>query len=456
MANEGHVVVPRTDDLIKMMDVCQRSLALVEAELPKLKALPDADTLQAFTDMRAVLDENKTRLDNLDKSFKDARKDPFWQADEDIVRRGLGHPGWYTAAYKEVGKVFGVAYRHYKNGYKCDKRDQGSIWDTDELAKRAAEQHGDSDAAGAVLIPEEVLSRTGYIMKEKSYPRMFSSVVPMTTDTARSPVLDQGPIVYYAGQGMGPSAHSKLTFSKQMLETETLIALNVVALELTEDAANAYGPFWTQVFTDAFSLQENRAFLTEDAPTVPGDAFQGVIAAVKARQADQVFYLGGASNSKKTSALEAGAVTYDDLVQMETSTDENTWDGAMYFFGKKFQGLVRGIKNSVGDPIYHTNYVNLGALSPKPNPSAGRGSQLLGDDSYITAVMPTDLSQPGTTLLVRINPKYHFLGDRLPMSIKWSSEAGFADGALVMRARERYASRLIMPAAASILCTSLT
>lgn len=455
-AHAGHVYVPRKDEILAMMDMCKRSLAFVEEEIPKIHARfgdlgQAASVASELADIRSVLQKNDEHLTNLDNHL--GRDDKFWQAEEDIITRGYGHPGWYTAAYKEYGKVFGVSFRSYRNGYRIDPRDKGTPFDTDEIAKRAADQHGEADAAGMVLVPEQVLTRVGYIMKEKSLPQMLATVVPMITETARSPVLDSGPLVYYAGQGLGPGQTSKLTFSKQMLEAKTLMALNIVALELTEDTAVAYEPFWAQVFTDSFAVKENKAFISEN-PANANEEFEGILLAVQTRQADQVYYLGGAANSGKTDLTAAGALTYDDVVQMETGTDENTWDGAVYFVNRRALRFIRGLRSTTGEPIFHTSYNSLGSLSPKPDPKTARATGLLGDPCYVTGAMPSTVNLPGTPILLRGNPAYHFWGDRMSMGIKWSSEAGFADGSLVMRARERYASKTIMTPAFAILSTA--
>lgn len=454
-----HGWVPNPNELHEMMDMCKRSLAYVEEKIPEIEAKLGKDPTdfatrsiaEEFAEMRGVLKTNEERLGNLDKHT--GRDDKFWQAEEDIITRGYGHPGWYTAAYKEYGKVFGVSFRSYRNGYKIDPRDKGTPFDTEEMGKRAADQHGEADAAGMVLVPEQVITRVGYIMKEKSLPRLLSTVVPMVTDTARSPVLDSGPLVYYAGQGAGPSANSKLTFSKQMLEAKTLMALNIVALELSEDSAVAYEPFWATVFTDSFAVKENKAMISEN-PANDNEEFEGIILAVQTRQADQVYYLGGAANSGKKDLTQAGAITYDDVVQMETSTDENTWDGALYFVNRRALRFIRALRSTTGEPIYHSSYSALGSLLPKPDPKTARATSLLGDQCYVTGAMPSGIDVAGTPILVRANPQYHFWGDRMGMGIKWSSEAGFADGALVMRARERYASKTIMTPAFAILSTA--
>lgn len=447
-ARAPHGWVPNPNQLHELMDMCGRSLSIVEEKIPTLDALADANVIQQLAELRGVLEENKTRLDNIDKHT--GRDDKFWQAEEDIITRGYGHPGWYTAAYKEFGKVFGVAYRSYRNNYRVDQRDKGTIWDTEEMAKRAADQTGESDALGQVLVPEQVLTRVGYIMKEKSLPRLLSTIVPMTTDTCRSPVLDSGPIVYYAGQGLGPGTNSKLTFSKQMLEASTLMALNIVALELTEDSVVAFEPFWATVFTDSFAVKENGAMISENPANVNED-FEGIILAVETRQADQVYYLGGAANSGKKDLTVPGALTYDDVVQMETGINENTWDGAVYFVNRRALRYIRALRDDNGQPIFHSAYSSLGSLLPKPDPKTARATSLLGDPCYVTGAMPSTITTPGTPILVRVNPQYHFWGDRMSMGIKWSSEAAFADGSLVMRARERYASKMIMTPAAAVL-----
>ena len=425
-ANPGSVAIKSEGDLHEVMDMCKASLAMVEEQLPGLIE-SDTTTAKELADLRTVLTSINQRLDRLDG--KTSTDDKFWRDDRD----GMAN-GYYTRAYKRWGRTFGVAYKDFLN----DRRKP-----LDDGFTRAT-QAGDVDAAGGVLVPEEVYPEVAYVMGEKSLPRMRARVIPMTSDVMRAPILDNGPIVVYQGAQGTTVTESDLVFSKQLLEAKTLMALNIVALELTEDSVVPYEPFWAQVFGDAIALKETKGMLMEQAGQ-PGEEFDGINYSCGVRTGAQVLRLAGKADTD---------LDFDDITALESATDENTWDGSIWVGPKAALTRMRQIRTTEGYPLLHSTWTSFGGFRPRPAPNQGRPTTLMDDDFYVSSTIPTPWTLADKPVLFRFNPLYWFFGDRMRMSVRWSAEAGFMDGALVMRVRERYAQRMIVPKAFAVLRTA--
>jgi HK97 family phage major capsid protein len=427
-ANPSSVRVQGDGDLHEIMDMCKASLSIVEEKLPGLIE-SDTATATEISDLRSVLKGIDARLDRLDHAT--SLDDKYWRAEQD----GMGN-GPYTRTYKRWGHTFTVAYKDFANG------GHGKL----EEGYTRATQAGDVDAAGGVLVKEEVYPEVAYVMSEKSLPRMRARVIPMTSDVMRAPILDTGPLCYYQGAQGTTVTESDLVFSKQLLEAKTLMALNIVALELTEDSVVPYEPFWAQVFGDSIALKETKGMLVENS-TTPGEAFDGINYSCGVRAGATVL---------NTANTTAAGLDFDNVTALESATDENTWDGSIYVAPKATMTRLRQIRTTEGYPLLNSAWTAFSGFSPRPVPNQGRPTVLMDDDLYITSAVPSPWGTVSKPILFKFNPLYWFFGDRMRMSIRWSAEAGFMDGALVMRVRERYAQRMIVPKAFAVLRTSAT
>ncbi len=432
-AHSGNIVQIDEGDLHQIMDECERALDVAETQLPELSGKLDQESQKwagEIAELRGILTELRDGYRTLDS--KTDHDDKLWRAETPF----------HTRAYRSMGDVFTASYAGFKSGYR----------NLPEGFKRAADQTGDNDTKGGVLVPDITYDQIGYILGEKSLARLLCTVIPMVSDNMKAPVLDTGPLAYYIGtQGAEVPDTSKLEFSKKDLDVKTLMAINIVSGELAEDSLPAYGPFWAQVFMDAFALKETKAVFSEN-PNDAGSAFTGIVQAVAAATGDtkHQLYLGNAANSGKTHFSQ---VMFKDIINLAAGPNENALDFACYVMNKAAWAQILGVTDGQGMPIFSTIYQNLmvNVGGPRPDPKMARSTILNGDPCYITRAMPSDIGTAGKAMIVYGNPKYHFFGDRRQMAIAWSDEAAFTTGARVMRCRERYASTTIMPDAFATL-----
>jgi HK97 family phage major capsid protein len=415
-ANKGNIITLEESDLYKILDETNRALDHCDKAIPELEKR-DLAQAEELTELRGILESLREDYKKLDE--RQAKGSKHWEAETPFA----------TRAFRSMGDVFTAAYVGFKTSYRV----------VPEGYTRAADQTGDNDSKGGVLVPELTYDQIGYILGERSLARLLCTVVPMTSDYMKAPILDTGPVVYYVGQGDAPTA-SSLAFSKVDLNVKTLMAINVISGELTEDSLPAYGPFWAQVFTDAFALKESKAVFSETA-TDSNCAFTGIVQAVEAASGgvQHIEYLGGSSTSHKTNFSE---VAFADINALQNAPHENAIaDGAVWVMNRAAWRYIQGLKDNNGNPILSTDYVNFNVSGGgRPDPRVARGTALMGDPVYLTRAMPSTTSTAGKALVIYGNPKYHFFGDRKQMAIAWSDEAAFTSGARVMRCRERYAA----------------
>jgi HK97 family phage major capsid protein len=431
--NGGNIITVDEGDLHKILEETERCIDTIDTVIPEVQAT-QGKLAEDLTDVRGIITDLQSKYRALgDAQTKRGDDSHMWQAETPF----------HTRAYQNFGKVFWAAWKANKTQYR----------EIPEGYARAADQTGDTDNIGGVLVPDMVIPEIGYILGERSLPRMLATVFPMRSDTEKAPVLTTGPIAYYVGQGNAPSVDSLLEFTGEQMVAKTLMAINIVAGELIEDAVLNFGPFWAQVFADAFALKETKAMFSETASDT-NSAFTGIVQAVNAASGgvQHKNYLGGSSTSHMTHFSE---VTFDDLIATQYSINENAMDGAVWVMNKAAFRWIAAMTDQQGMPITRTQWGGmLPSPQPRANPSQGRATVILDDPAFISRSMPSDVSTAGKAFVCYGNPKYHFFGTLGSFAIAWSDEAAFTSGARVMRARERYASKTVIVDAFATLSTA--
>lgn len=420
-ANAGNIVTKPEGDLHPMIGLAERMVDYLDGQMPAVEALAkqgieDAKSVQnELLAQRGLIAALETRLRDQDAVQDD--------------KHFTGNSPFELQVYRAIGEVITDSWKAFRTGYR-------NIPDKYRNTKRAADQYEESETLGGITVPTLTYENVAYFQRERTLARQLCMVLPMASDKVDVPAVTSGtPSAYYVSNGSAPGSNSPITFvATKQLVSKTLMAVNIVEGEMVEDTVMNYSAFWAQVFLDSFSLKENLAVFSSTAndPDAATSAFTGAVQAVTTAGTQIV----------TTTSSHFSSVSYDNLVAIQNTIDANAREGASWVMNKAAFRYIQALRDTNGYPIIASSWVgNIPGASPVPNPSLGRPTILLGDPCYITEAMSSGVSTSGKHLVLYGNFKRgHYFGDRKQMAIQWSSEAAFTAGALVMRARERFAA----------------
>ena len=310
---------------------------------------------------------------------------------------------------------------------------------------RDANNHGDSEAGGGVLVPEITYDKVMRIVEEASIARRICQVIPMTSNTMVLPTRSSGPSVGWLANQPNSDAATKtgVAFDSPSLTSKTLMAIDEISAELDEDSIVALEPFFAQIFAEAVGKEENKQTFVGNTAGSPADPFMGVAFETGVAEAGDIGSVGSATFSD---------VTYNDLLNLQYAVDPNLVNKGVFVMNSQAFKEVIGLKDSQDRPIFATGYSHFGLNQDPADPQSGQATMLLGRPCYLTDVMPTtDLD---TVFAIYGDFSKFAFGDRKQLTIDWSDQVYYEYGNLALRVRERIALKVIIAAAFSRIKTA--
>jgi len=309
---------------------------------------------------------------------------------------------------------------------------------------RDANNHGDSEAGGGVLVPEITYDKVMRIVEEASIARRICQVIPMTSNTMVLPTRSSGPTVgWLANQTNDTGTKTGVTFENPSLTSKTLMAIDEISAELDEDSIVALEPFFAQIFAEAVGKEENKQTFVGN--TSGGDPFDGVASPNESG-------VGEAADLTTTGTGAFSDVTYNDLLNLQYAVDPNLINKGSFVMNSEAFKEVIGLKDSQGRPIFATGYSHFGLNQDPADPQSGQATMLLGRPCYLTDVMPT--SGADTVFAIYGDFSKFAFGDRKQLTIDWSDQVYYEYGNLALRVRERIALKVIIATAFSRIKTA--
>lgn len=328
----------------------------------------------------------------------------------------------------------------------------------DEGFTRASSQNEGAGTTGSVLVPTITEAAVHRIVGEGSIPRKISLMVPMVTNKMILPVNPNGPSVSYAdgnyppegsGPGAGPSTavETPVTLTSKTLDTKTLMVLDTVSLELSEDSLVAIEPLLAQIFGEAVALEENRQAFNSSNP------FTGVLNT----SGIGYYYLGNTYNSGKTAFSQ---VKHSDLVGTQFAVNSKIIHRGTWICSPSFFQHCVALKDTNDRPIFATQWG--GGMLPgfqtdgsMPDMQLVAPAILLGRPCFLTEAMPT-VSGSNTVAAIYGDFRYHAFGLRKELAIEWNDSVYFTWGVSAVRLRQRYAMTTLIPGAFAVTKTSVS
>lgn len=297
-----------------------------------------------------------------------------------------------------------------------------------------------TDADGGYLVPEEQSNEIIKLVSNFGFARRECRVMPMTRSHMRLPVSTYGPSVLVDdwmdfASAAAPGSKEAQTgfngsaqFSRPELIAARLLAYDDISLEVAEDSSPSLMAFLVDVFAEAIALAEDRQVLSASARPFTGVLHETGVGAVT--------LLASQSHSFVN-------ITYDNLVDVYNAADEKTQENGIWVMSAFAFNQMRKLKDTTNRPLFNHE-----------NPLVtGMGLQLLGRPVRLSTVMPKAAQQTtGQPLLCYGDfGRYAIFGDRKRVSMDVSPHVNFKSGQLTMRFMERFAVKIVVPAAFSKL-----
>ena len=269
--------------------------------------------------------------------------------------------------------------------------------DPDFRVKKMTE--GD-DTAGGYLVPSEFRAEVLRIAESYGFVRSNARRIPMGRDTLSLPKVTGSVSVSWPGEAVAGTS-SQPTFGQVNLVAKTAVGISPISNELLDDAPiNIYQQL-TELFGEEFAGEEDNQALNGT-----GQPFTGILQ----------------SSGLQTVTMGSGDTTYaklafEDLASVPEKVKDSARGGAAWLMHRTLFGVIRGLKDSNGLPIYNP-------------PAEGAPGTLFGYPYILSDKMPStsDASQTGKEFLIFGNfRKYLLLGDRQEMRMAISDQASVTD-----------------------------
>jgi HK97 family phage major capsid protein len=236
-------------------------------------------------------------------------------AAEDAVAKFYREKDQKDQENKIIAKRFASIFRQLKGTAKPGEYQRALDEEVEYMKKTYGREHramtlGD-DTTGGYLAPELWETRVYQNLPKTSVARRKCTLIDMTgREILRLPKMTGG-LTAYGRTEMQGGTTSQLTFSQFVLQPKTFTVFSKpVSLEMMEAGDPAIADLITQDASRSFGRRE-------DVALFQGDDTIGVTGLLE--QSTNVVYLGGASDSGKTSAAQ---ITFDDLFNLQDELDE--------------------------------------------------------------------------------------------------------------------------------------
>lgn len=340
-----------------------------------------------------------------------------------------------------AGKAWTCARRHH--------RDKATEYDGLEI--RAATQTEGGATAGSTLVPTITQPAVHRVVGEGSLARKLSMMIPIVgTNKMILPVNPNGPSISYAdgnypAEGNAPSAETGVSFTSKQMDVKTLLVLDTVSLELSEDALIAIEPLLAQIFGEAISFEENRQLLNSVNPFTGVCNTSGI----------GYYYMGGAYNAGKSKFWQ---LQHPDLVGAQFAINSKLIQRGQWAASPSFFANTVALQDSQKRPIYATGWTggNMPGFQTdgsNPDLQAMAPAVLLGRPCWLSEAM-NGVDGFGKVCAVYGDFRYHAFGLRKDLEIQWNDSVYFTQGVSAVRLRQRYAMVVIIPGAFAVLRTS--
>jgi len=285
-----------------------------------------------------------------------------------------------------------------------------------------------NEVDGGFTVPEEFSPSVLRLIDVHGLVSKYATKIPMNSNRMVIPRLTAGITVYWVGEAT-EITKSKAQGEKVILNAKKLGALVPLTDELLEDTGIEMANLIMNLIGEAFAKEEDRVAFAGNVGG--GDPFDGIL------------YKSGVSVvTMGTGNTNFSDLTYDNLIDLETSIKDSALDGATYIMHRKVLGIIKKLKDNDGRPIW----------TP---PKAGEPGEINGYPYIITDVMPSTAdSGAGKPFIAFGNLKHIILGGRKDLNFRIADHTGFAEGVQYLRGIIREAISVSIPEAFARLETS--
>lgn len=423
MANEANIHVKEpagADRLYTLLDKVEQGFDETRSAVEALKNDRTADratVAEVVEQLRAketALTDIKERLDNLDARLPKGEK----------VYQGILQEAGQAEkqAEKEAREMIARSVLDIATFARSGKT---NIFKSGIVERADGSQTEGTPADGGYLVPETQAGYITRIVERYGVARSNCTIIPMTRKEHRLPVNEDLPDVYWDTQldaeelsstkGGGTPIDTKISFSRPALVAHKLIGISSFSIEVEEDAIPAISTFLVDVFGMAIARAEDAAFLTDNGSPKPFTGLfkvSGITDVVAFGTSDETF---------------AGALTYNNILSVMDSVDEDTVEGGKWFCSNSIVNQMRKVKDTQERPLWG----EMASDTPLT---------LFGRPIVRCRVAPKmSNTAVSTVMLAYGNPRFWAMGDRRQLSIDVSPHVKFTQAGLVMRVMERIA-----------------
>ena len=276
-----------------------------------------------------------------------------------------------------------------------------------------------TDPSGGYLVPEEFQAMMIQYDTEPAAVWPRATIWPMNTDKLGFPKLDQRPdedsadfdhfagVIFTWTEEGGSKTETQPDFSFMELVAHELSGYTAVSDILLQDSPINLINFLTGLFRRAWIWYTDRSFLRGNGARCP----LGVV------QDPAILTVNRAT---------AGAVTYADILNMDTKLPSVFDQGAVWMCNKKVMNSLRGQVDGNGQPVlqqfYHTGPGGIGMTQL---------TMLLGYPVVVTNGKTYNLGSKGDIVLG--NWKWYYIGDRRRFSLDMSTHFLFRNNRTALR-----------------------
>ena len=333
----------------------------------------------------------------------------------------------------QVPIINGVNWRSEKQAHDFCKVLHATLLDKKDVMKDLSEG---VDTEGGFLVAPDFRSTLIRLMETFGTVRNRSTVIPMRSNALELPKLTSGITVYWPDES-ATITESQPAFGNVTLTAKKLAALVPVTGELLEDSSIAIANLISSLFAEAFAEEEDRVSLTGDR-TGAGDPFNGILYASGVGET----YQGGSSTSTQTSIND---MTADDLLNLTDNIPTPALAGSVFVMHRTVLNVARKLKSEFaqgGDYIFQA-------------PTAVAPGTIWGWPYVLSDVMPS-INDDAVDLphVIFGNFRHYYIGDRRRMTVASSQHVGFKEDRVFIRALQRIAFRIAIPAAFARLRTA--
>lgn len=422
----SEIIVKETGNLHPIMEALE-AVTHAQKEINKRSMDSDAEVKRELAQVTSSLDQMRVQCDALDKRLPKGSK--IFQAETPDKTRGL----------YQFGRCISEAWRLKQYGRTSDEFQAMQRTDLthDGLG---GQKESTSSGTGDLLVPTIIYPNVARIIGEASIIRKIATIIPMSTMTMKLPTKGVGPTVSWPNEGNAP-AQTSVVFQDKTLTAKTMMALDEITSELTEDSVVALEPFFATLFAEAVAQEENqKAFSATTIFTGVGtDA--GVTAT----------YFG---NSSGSGINTFGGLTHPDLVRLMFSVNSKVVHKGTFILSSAGFSNVVALKDSQNRPIYMTSWSALPQVDGVPDQQTAAATQIMGRPAYLTDALPSASSNAQLFAIYGDWSKFVF-GDRRELRIDWSDQVFFESGNLALRVRERIGMVTVIPGAFGRLLTAI-